>query len=188
MQTTLLSDDLRLTVCGLDELGAHGAANVTHVLSILDPGTPEPREFVTWDPHHRLTLRFHDIIGPWPGWEAPEREHVEALLAFGEELDLAGEALRHLLVHCHAGISRSTAALATLLARHTPAPDPAAGLAQLAHGRLRRRDPGARRPAGRGPAGPLPAAGRGAAVVHRRAAPVRARRRGPGPGHGQPAL
>jgi predicted protein tyrosine phosphatase len=123
MPTTLLADDLRLTVCGLGELGAHGATNVTHVLSILDPGTPEPREFVTWDPHHRLTLRFHDIIGPWPGWEAPEPEHVEALVAFGEEFDMAGEALRHLLVHCHAGISRSTAALATLLARHTPVGD-----------------------------------------------------------------
>ena len=36
------------------------------------------------------------------------------------ELDDAGENLRHLLVHCHAGISRSTAAMATLLARHTP--------------------------------------------------------------------
>jgi predicted protein tyrosine phosphatase len=119
MQTGLLAPDLRLTICGLGELDNHSTAGVTHVLSILDPDTPEPATFTRYDPHHRLTLRFHDIIGPWPGWVAPEREHIEALVAYGAELDAAGEACRHLLVHCHAGISRSTAAMATLLARHT---------------------------------------------------------------------
>ena len=126
MQTTLLEPGLVLTVCGLDELDTHREGRATHVLSILDPGYPEPTAFAAYDPHHRLTLRFHDIIGPWPGWEAPEPEHVEALIAFGAELDAAGDAVRHLLVHCHAGISRSTAALATLLARHTaPGDEPA---------------------------------------------------------------
>ena len=120
MITTLLEPQLPLTICGIEELDAHSTAQVTHILSILDPDYPDPRAFAAYDPHHRLTLRFHDIIGPWPGWQAPEREDVEALIAFGEELDEAGGNLRHLLVHCHAGISRSTAAMATLLARHTP--------------------------------------------------------------------
>lgn len=131
MQTALLEPDLRLTVCGLDELEAHRAGRATHVLSILDPGYPEPAAFAAYDPHHRLTLRFHDIIGPWPGWEAPERAHVEQLVAFGAELDAAGGGLRHLLVHCHAGISRSTAALATLLARHTKLGDEPAIFARI---------------------------------------------------------
>lgn len=120
MQTALLEPDLPLTICGLDELDSHCAAGVTHVLSILDPGYPEPPAFARYDAHHRLTLRFHDIIGPWPGWQAPERADVEALIAFGAELDAAGGGLRHLLVHCHAGVSRSTAAMATLLTRHAP--------------------------------------------------------------------
>jgi predicted protein tyrosine phosphatase len=131
MQTALLEPDLRLTVCGLDELESHRAGRATHVLSILDPGYPEPAAFAAYDPHHRLTLRFHDIIGPWPGWEAPERAHVEQLVAFGAELDAAGAGLRHLLVHCHAGISRSTAALATLLARHTEVGDEPAIFARI---------------------------------------------------------
>jgi predicted protein tyrosine phosphatase len=131
MQTALLEPDLRLTVCGLDELESHRAGRATHVLSILDPGYPEPAAFAAYDPHHRLTLRFHDIIGPWPGWEAPERTHVEQLVAFGAELDAAGAGLRHLLVHCHAGISRSTAALATLLARHTEVGDEPAIFARI---------------------------------------------------------
>ncbi|MFO1036531.1 MAG: protein-tyrosine phosphatase family protein [Geminicoccaceae bacterium] len=120
MQTTLLEPGLRLTICGISELDSHATAGVTHVLSILDPGTPEPAAFAAYDPHHRLTMRFHDIIGRWPGWQAPEREDVEALIGFGADLDRAGPSLKHLLVHCHAGISRSTAALVTLLARHTP--------------------------------------------------------------------
>ena len=120
MLTAMLERGLRLTICGIDELGGHSTGRVTHVLSILDPEYPDPNAFTTYDPHHRLTLRFHDIIGPWPGWEAPQREHVEALIEFGQELDGAGDRLSHLLVHCHAGISRSTAAMATLLARHTP--------------------------------------------------------------------
>lgn len=131
MQTTLLATDLRLTVCGLGELLDHRQAGVTHVLSILDPGYPEPEAFTDYDPHHRLTMRFHDIIGPWSGYEVPEPHHVEALIAFGEELDTAGEAVRHLLVHCHAGISRSTAALATLMTRKTPIGAEAAVFAQI---------------------------------------------------------
>jgi predicted protein tyrosine phosphatase len=131
MQTTLLEPGLRLTVCGLGELADHRTAGVTHVLSILDPDFPEPEAFLRYDPHHRLTLRFHDIIGPWPGWRAPEPHDVEALIGFGRELDAAGGALQHLLVHCHAGISRSTAALATLLARHTPAGEEAGIFARI---------------------------------------------------------
>ena len=131
MQTSLLEPDLLLTVCGLDELDAHREGRATHVLSILDPDYPEPAAFAAYDPHHRLTLRFHDIIGPWPGWAAPEPEHVESLIAFGAGLDAAGESLTHLLVHCHAGISRSTAALATLLARHTASGDEPAIFARI---------------------------------------------------------
>ncbi|MFO1073482.1 MAG: protein-tyrosine-phosphatase [Geminicoccaceae bacterium] len=131
MQTTHLSQDLPLTICGIGELDQHATVGVTHILSILDPGTPEPAAFGTFDPHHRLTLRFHDIIGPWPGWQAPEPADVAALIAFGAELDRAGPGLRHLLVHCHAGISRSTAAMATLLARHAAPGEEAAIFARI---------------------------------------------------------
>lgn len=106
-----------LTICGLTELGAFQNANVTHVLSILDPGFPEPADFAAYGPHKRLTLRFDDIIDPTPGMALPERHHVEALLEFGKGLAAAvDDPLNHLLVHCHAGISRSTASMAILLA------------------------------------------------------------------------
>ena len=111
-----------LTVCGLEELDGHRDSRVTHILSILDPGIPDPPSFERYDPHHRTTLRFHDIIAPMPGMILPERKHVEAIVAFGEELveDLGEGRDGHLLIHCHMGISRSTAAMTTMLAMARP--------------------------------------------------------------------
>ena len=114
-----------LTVCGLEELESHSARRVTHVLSILDPGWPEPEAFRAYDPHHRTRLDFHDAVEPGPGLILPAPEHVEAVLELGHALaNGAGEPDRaHLLVHCHMGISRSTAAMATLLAQRHPDED-----------------------------------------------------------------
>lgn len=111
-----------LTVCGLEELETHRERRVTDVLSLLDPGTPEPSAFDAYNEHHRVTLRFHDIIDPQLGLIPPEEKDVETILKFGKELEgreaYSGE--RHLLIHCHMGISRSTAAMAMLLAQAHP--------------------------------------------------------------------
>ena len=106
-----------LTICGLDELDYHSARGVSHVLSILDPEWPEPAAFLAFDPHLRTTLYFHDAIEPAPEIVLPQKADVEAVLAFGRD---AGDDLRHLLIHCHAGISRSTAAMAMILAQAFP--------------------------------------------------------------------
>lgn len=111
-----------LTICGISELPEQKERAVTHVLSILDPDHPDPEAFQAYDPHHRTILRFHDIISPIEGMILPQPEHVEAVLRFGEEV-AAGRNERargHLLVHCHMGISRSTAAMVTLLAQTYP--------------------------------------------------------------------
>lgn len=119
-----LSAARRLTICGLQELCSFQDAAVTHVLSILDPTYPEPTDFAAYGPHQRLTLRFDDIIDPAAGMLLPERRHVEELLEFGKGLTAPdGDPLGHLLVHCHAGVSRSTASMATLLAEARPDAD-----------------------------------------------------------------
>jgi predicted protein tyrosine phosphatase len=108
----------RLTICGIPELDEHCAAGVTHVLSILDPDMPDPPAFAAFSPHRRLALRFHDVIETVPNCLAPQRADVERLLAFGHELtDAPGS---HLLIHCHAGVSRSTASAALILAQAHP--------------------------------------------------------------------
>jgi predicted protein tyrosine phosphatase len=109
-----------ITVCGIEELDGHCAAGVSHVLSILDPGWPVPPAFGAYGEHARLELRFNDIIEERPGELSPQPEHVDALLAFGRDLAAAPRPDAHLLVHCHAGISRSTASMLLILAQALP--------------------------------------------------------------------
>src|SRR5882672_5216638 len=107
MARSMNSTPFRVTICGIPELGEHCAAGVTHVLSILDPDHPDPVAFDAFSPHHRLSLRFNDIIEWDADRLAPSRTDVERVLDFGRVL---GEtANSHLLIHCHAGVSRSTA-------------------------------------------------------------------------------
>src|SRR4051794_26088599 len=123
---------LRLTICGLTELCQFQDAGVTHVLSILDPAYPEPADFAAYNPHRRLTLRFDDIIEPTSGAVLPDPSHVGRLIEFGTGLAAAEDnPLCHLLVHCHAGVSRSTASMATLLAEARPRMDEDAVFAHI---------------------------------------------------------
>ena len=114
----------RITICGIPELGEHSTAGVTHVLSILGPNSPDPPELAAFARHRRLILRFHDVIEPQPNQIAPTREDVERLLVFGRQVSETPEA--HLLVHCRAGVSRSTAAALILLQVHPEWPASAA--------------------------------------------------------------
>ena len=106
-----------ITVCGIEELAGHGALGATHVLSILDPDHPVPEAFGAFGEHAKLELRFHDIVDPRPNETAPTRTDVDAILAFARTLQTERASL---LVHCHAGISRSTAAMALAIAQALP--------------------------------------------------------------------
>ncbi len=110
----------KTSVCGIEELSVHCESCVSHVLSILDPDWPVPDAFGTYGEHARLELRFHDVIEEGiPEMIAPRHEHVADLLAFGRGL-LQEHDDAHLLVHCHAGVSRSTASMALILAQALP--------------------------------------------------------------------
>jgi predicted protein tyrosine phosphatase len=113
-----------IAICGIAELPAHGGRGVTHVLSILDPEWPVPDAFGGFGEHARLELRFDDIIEEKPGLLAPRREHVEQILAFGRDLATDPAGAPDLLVHCHAGVSRSTASVLLLMAQARPALPP----------------------------------------------------------------
>ncbi len=120
-----------LTVCGLDELESHAGRGVTHALSIVDPGREDHPAFARYGAPRRLTLHFNDEIEPGPGVVLPERADVDAILLWGRDAfaavpdggadaDGRAEADGHMLVHCHMGISRSTAAMTMLLAQAHP--------------------------------------------------------------------
>jgi predicted protein tyrosine phosphatase len=116
----------RISICGIEELTGHCETGASHVLSILDPGWPVPEAFGAFGEHERLELRFHDVIEEIAGMVPPQPENVARILAFGRDLVAEPPENAHLLVHCHVGISRSTAAMALILAQalpHLPARD-----------------------------------------------------------------
>lgn len=76
----------------------------TRVISLLDPGDAFPELGPAYSERH-LRLAFHDANSPGPGVTLPSTQHLAELIAFLEQWDAAD----CLLVHCRAGISRSTA-------------------------------------------------------------------------------
>ena len=127
--------DFHTTVCGVEELHGHSTVGVTHVLSILDPGSPEPAAFGAFGEHERLDLRFHDIVEDRPGMRIAQRDDIETLLRFGR--DLMREGKSRLLVHCQMGISRSSAAMTLILAQARPDRTAEEALAEVARIRPR---------------------------------------------------
>ena len=107
-----------IKVGGLHSIGAIVPEfRPTHLLGILDPSTPEPAIY-DHDPDSRTTLllRFQDIDASQP--DGPTAEHVREIIAFADKVRGAhARSPARLLVHCHAGISRSTASAYIALAR-----------------------------------------------------------------------
>lgn len=104
-------------VCSLARLHETVAdSGARHVISLLDDSfyVERPRGVA---PENHLRLRVHDISVPLDGHVLPGEEHVTNLLDFVRGWDRRTP----LVVHCFAGISRSTAsafASACALAPH----------------------------------------------------------------------
>jgi predicted protein tyrosine phosphatase len=84
------------------QLAAHRARRA---ISILSPDTPHP-EFPSLAQGQHLRLTFHDVIADGGGLEGPKMRDAERLVEFISGWDQSAP----LLIHCWAGISRSTAA------------------------------------------------------------------------------
>jgi len=108
----------KVTICGIPELPQHCAVGVSHVLSIIDTHEPRPRALDSYSGIEHELIRFDDVVAEYPGFEACTQAHIEQVLAFGEKVHARPDG--HVLVHCHAGISRSTAAAAILMTQFAP--------------------------------------------------------------------
>lgn len=80
----------------------------SHVLSLMAETVETPRAI---PPERHLRIRMHDIAEPIEGAVAPASDHIAGILAFGRGWDRT----HPFLVHCWAGISRSTAAAYILM-------------------------------------------------------------------------
>lgn len=102
-------------VCGLAGLAGHAAALGPEALVSLVAAEEQPPTPAGLAPERHLRLALDDIEMPLPGLVPPSEAHVAELLAFA-----AGwRAERPLLIHCAAGISRSTAAALACLCLHS---------------------------------------------------------------------
>jgi predicted protein tyrosine phosphatase len=85
------------------------------LLTLLSPGHPET-DWSALACERHIRLAFHDIVEPMPGLTAPDRNIMQAVLDFGRN----SENQRALLVHCWAGISRSSAAAFAIACDRNP--------------------------------------------------------------------
>ncbi|HEY2707173.1 MAG TPA: hypothetical protein VGI95_03905 [Caulobacteraceae bacterium] len=90
----------------------------SHLITLLSPEemieTPDG-----FDPTRHLRLGVHDIATPQAGFTAPTPATVEQVLAFAEGWD----ATQPMVVHCWAGISRSTASAFAIACQRSPRAD-----------------------------------------------------------------
>ncbi|WP_373505776.1 tyrosine phosphatase family protein [Aestuariivirga sp.] len=91
---------------------------VSHVVTLLAPDTPHPAPQGVHQDRH-LKLYFHDIVQAMEGHTPPRAADAEKLIAFLE----GWERTNPMLIHCWAGISRSTAAAYTALCLFRPRAD-----------------------------------------------------------------
>jgi predicted protein tyrosine phosphatase len=90
-------------VCSLSRVAATVAASgASHLVTLLNTPVKRPRSIPA---ERHLHLGIADIISPIRGMTEPAEDHVQRLLDFVGEWDRT----QPMVMHCFAGISRSTA-------------------------------------------------------------------------------
>ncbi|SUA99973.1 Predicted protein tyrosine phosphatase [Pannonibacter phragmitetus] len=92
----------------------------TRMVSLINAGTPVERPQSIAAANH-LFLGFNDIVDPVEGLVPPGEAHVSSLLDFVQDWDKSAP----LVIHCWAGISRSTAGAFITACALTPDADEA---------------------------------------------------------------
>jgi predicted protein tyrosine phosphatase len=80
------------------------AHRASRVVTLINAATAVTRP-AHLDAHDHLFLGFNDIVEPQEGLEPPGEAHVRKLMDFADSWNRAGP----MVIHCYAGISRSTA-------------------------------------------------------------------------------
>ncbi|MDB5495718.1 MAG: hypothetical protein JWP86_3055 [Phenylobacterium sp.] len=107
---------MTLIVCGLADVEPLIAARrPSHLITLLDPMTmiATPAGVA---PERHLRLGVNDIVEPMEAMIVPDATVVSQILAFGRTWDGADP----MLIHCWAGISRSTATAFVLACERSP--------------------------------------------------------------------
>ena len=107
----------RVHVCSLNLIESEVArTGARSLVTLLSPGTPVARP-VDIAEHRHLNIAMSDILDHLPGQTRPEMHHLDTFLSFVADWDRR----EPMLIHCYAGVSRSTASAyiaACLLSPH----------------------------------------------------------------------
>jgi predicted protein tyrosine phosphatase len=110
---------VKILVCPLSQVERMVATYAPErVVSLLDPDFRFPELGAAYRDRH-LRLHLHDVHDPAPGQVAPAVAHVTELLEFLARWQRTAP----LLIHCRAGIGRSTATAFIAACQHNPAID-----------------------------------------------------------------
>jgi predicted protein tyrosine phosphatase len=105
----------RIHICSLAKVESLAAEiKPSHVLSLLGGISPFPATPKGVDPNNHLKVTVSDIAEPQEGMIHPGENHVRDVIAFGERWARENGGTQPILVHCFAGISRSTASALTI--------------------------------------------------------------------------
>jgi predicted protein tyrosine phosphatase len=108
-------------VCPLSRIEETVAlSSARRLVTLINAGTPVTRPAVLAEADH-LILSMNDIIEELPDMTPPGEVHVRALLDFARRWDRKAP----IVIHCFAGISRSTAAAYSVAAALAPTRDEA---------------------------------------------------------------
>ncbi len=112
---------MRIWISSLRDVhDAHAQAKPAHVVSLLSPGSDFPA-FDGYGHDRHMRVEINDILEDMENRPAPGEHHVETVIAFLKDWQ-PDDAL---LVHCWAGMSRSTATAMIAACLHNPDADEA---------------------------------------------------------------
>ena len=100
-----------IQICSLGAAKEIDHSTYDGVITIEDSLVDEPLRINQAD-CPQLVLCFDDIASPKDDWVLPNKKHVQSALNFADELRGGS-----LLIHCHAGISRSSAVALAIIAK-----------------------------------------------------------------------
>ncbi len=119
-----------ILVCSLSRLAqTTETSGASHIVTLISAGTPVPRPAAVSADNH-LNLAFNDITEAMDDMTLPGEAHVSTFLDFVGKWDQQAP----LIVHCWAGVSRSTAGAFTALCALRP-DVPEAAIAQAIRSR-----------------------------------------------------
>ena len=98
-------------ICSLDQVRELDVSTYDGIITIEDTTIREPFRVQTDEPK-QLILRFDDINQPMDDYVIPQLSHIKRALDFADKIEDGS-----LLIHCRAGISRSSAIALAVIAK-----------------------------------------------------------------------